>query len=257
VLAPLAVVLGAVAGLLARAGGRRPPRVRAAVLVLAGAALEVTLEVTNVAVPGGFAALAAAVLLAGVVANLRLVGAPVVAVGLAANLLVIGLNGGMPVRSDALAAAGLAGPGGGRHVADAGTRLGVLGAIVPVPGVPLVVTFGDLVAMVGLADVTANAVRARRRRNATGDADAGVSAERERADRVVIDLATIEREAAPQPAMATARPAHDWGTAPRPVPSSASQYSARPDATAPEPAMAASRPAASPSPARRAASHSR
>jgi hypothetical protein len=170
-LAPLALLVGLAAGLVARPGGRRPVRARALPVLAAGWLLEVVLAVAGVPVPGALAALATAAVLAAALANLRMVGATVVALGLAADLAVLAANGAVPVRPRAMAAAGVpaADLPGGREVEGAGTRLAVLGEIVPVPGLPLVVSFGDLVALVGAADVTANAVRGRRRRRA-GDA---------------------------------------------------------------------------------------
>lgn len=165
-IAPFAVLLGLAAGLVARPGGRRPAPVRALPVLAAGWLLDTALDVTRVPAPGALAALAAAAMLLAVLANLRQVGATVVAVGLAANLAVVAANGAVPVRAAALAAvgAGTERPGGGRELEDGATRLAVLGDVVPLPGVPLVVSFGDLVALVGLVDVSANYVRARRRR---------------------------------------------------------------------------------------------
>lgn len=112
--------------------------------------------------------------------NVRLVGMPVVLVGLLLNLLVITVNGGMPVRAEALrrvdadldvATVEL---GAKRQLEDEGTRLAVLGDIVPVPPIGQVLSFGDLVLAVGLADVTFRLLKPialpRRRRRTVAEA---------------------------------------------------------------------------------------
>ncbi|HUP85338.1 MAG TPA: DUF5317 family protein [Acidimicrobiales bacterium] len=103
-------------------------------------------------------------LLAFCAANLNHAGMGVVLVGIALNLVVIGVNGGMPVRSDAIVAAGIVQRGevaqldfgAKRHLEDSGDRLTFLGDIVPVPGVGEVLSFGDLGMSVGVATVLAN-----------------------------------------------------------------------------------------------------
>jgi hypothetical protein len=110
-------------------------------------------------------------LLAFVGLNLNLVGMGIVAVGIAMNALVIGVNGGMPVRPDAIAEAGIAAPsavdaldfGTKRHLETDDDRLTWLGDIVPVPlGAGEVLSFGDLVMAVGVADVIVHLLRRRR-----------------------------------------------------------------------------------------------
>ena len=134
------------------------------------------------------------------IANLHLTGMGVMTIGLSANLLVVMMNGGMPVSARALRAADLAVSAdlaGARHVEASGDQLTVLGDIIPVGG--QVVSYGDLIIAVATIDVVAHLVRRQRRPRS----------------------------------ITTARPDHDWGMAPRPVPSSASQYSASPDSDAP------------------------
>lgn len=105
-------------------------------------------------------------------ANLRVVGMGLVVVGTAMNLAVIAANGSMPVRPQALVAAGIAQweeiPslefGAKRHLEGPRDRLAFLGDIVPVPVLRQVLSFGDLVLAVGAADVIANLVRSPRRR---------------------------------------------------------------------------------------------
>jgi len=159
------------------------------------------------AVALGLAALS--LLVAFAIANLHLTGMGVMAIGLGLNLLVMMMNGGMPVSARALRAADVpAGElQGARHVEQSNDDLTVLGDMIPVGG--QVVSYGDLIIVVAMADVIANLVRRQRRQLPTA--------------------ASIN----------TARPVHDWGIAPSPVPSSASQYSASPDADAPRTLVAA------------------
>jgi hypothetical protein len=102
--------------------------------------------------------------------NLRIVGMGVVFVGLAMNALVIGVNGGMPVRRSAVVAADVAGYDdlpeiklkGKRHFEDEDDRLMLLADIVPVPPLGEVLSFGDLVMSVGVADVLVHLLRPQR-----------------------------------------------------------------------------------------------
>lgn len=150
--------------------------------------------------------LALAILIAFALANLHLIGMGVITFGLCCNLLVIALNSGMPVRERSLVAADVVaasdittlGLRGARHLERPGDRLTVLGDIIPMRG--QVVSYGDLIIAVATVDVVMHLARRQRRRHAS---------------------------------ISIASPAHDWGTAPRAVPSSASQYSASPDAEAP------------------------
>jgi hypothetical protein len=101
-------------------------------------------------------------LLAFAVVNLSLVGMGIVAVGLAANALVIGINGGMPVRPAAVAAARVD-YGRLHHPEGPGDRLSWLGDAIPARRLHLVVSFGDLILAVGVADVVAHLMHRRRR----------------------------------------------------------------------------------------------
>jgi hypothetical protein len=140
------------------------------------------------------------------VVNLHLTGMGVLAIGLGCNFFTMAANGGMPVSREALVAAhvvpasdvesiDLRGP---RHLERPGDVFRVLGDIIPIPG--QAVSFGDLIIAVAAADVVTHVARRQRRRAYS------------------INIA---------------RPVHDWGIAPSPVPSSASQYSASPEDDAP------------------------
>jgi hypothetical protein len=108
------------------------------------------------------------VLLVYAAANYRHVGMGVVFVGIALNLLVIAANGGMPVRASAIVAAGIVDHhaevhtldfGSKRHLKTDDDRLTWLGDVIPVPVATEVLSFGDLVMAVGIADVLAHLLR--------------------------------------------------------------------------------------------------
>jgi hypothetical protein len=94
-------------------------------------------------------------------ANIRLVGMPVVLVGLLCNLVVITANGGMPVEADAIVASHAATAdeldtldfGAKRHLAGDDDILTFLGDIIPVRVSREVLSFGDLILALGIADV--------------------------------------------------------------------------------------------------------
>jgi hypothetical protein len=118
-------------------------------------------------------------LLAFCVLNLRHAGMGVVFVGIALNLVVMGLNGGMPVRREAIVAAGITSSSDDVDVLDFGTKrhletsddhLTVLGDIIPVPVAGEVLSFGDLAMSVGVAAVLVNLLR-RRTRSLQGPVD--------------------------------------------------------------------------------------
>lgn len=99
--------------------------------------------------------------------NLHLVGMAVVSVGIVANLAPVLLNGDMPVRESAVIGAGIATPetvqfvelGAGRRFEEPADLLAPLGAIVPVDVLNEVLTFGDLIVLLGLVNVGFRTVR--------------------------------------------------------------------------------------------------
>jgi hypothetical protein len=88
-------------------------------------------------------------------------GTGLVALGLMANALVVGLNGAMPVSSDASGRAGIAtqdilsGADPRHELAGASTRLRLIGDVIPVllPVHPEVVSLGDVLVAAGLAQL--------------------------------------------------------------------------------------------------------
>jgi hypothetical protein len=164
----VAVILGIAIGLLT--GGRLQHlgerTFHAVPLLVVGVGLQlVSGLLTDVSV--GLVLLSYVALLAFCALNLRLIGMGVVLVGLAMNSLVIAVNGGMPVRRSAVVAADIAGYDdlpdiklkGKRHFEDEDDRLMFLADIVPVPVLHEVLSFGDLVMSVGVADALVHLLR--------------------------------------------------------------------------------------------------
>lgn len=176
----LAVLVGLLAGFLRR--GRLVHvghvRVRAKTLLLLGVVIPALADrfTRDVAVP--LVVFGLACLFAFALRNVRLVGMSVMAIGILGNLLATFLNDGLPVGRHALVAAGLASPAevdrvelsGARRLEEPTHRLRFLGDIVPLPETGQVLSFGDLVILVGLADITAN-LTLRRRRATTDEPD--------------------------------------------------------------------------------------
>ncbi len=225
--------------------------------------------------PAPLAACAFVALVIVAVRNAHLVGAPIVVLGMLANLAVLLANGTMPVDPDALVAAGMVDAAdrdrvevtGARHVLEDDDRLTFLADIVPVPWVGRVVSFGDLIVLVGVADMVANQLcRRRRRRPLPAGAQAAllsIAPPIPAPPGLELDLRALEarpaqtRPAQTRPAQTRiATPAQDWGTAPRPSPVSGSQYSASPLASAPARSQEA-RVSAAGDAARTAPSHNR
>ena len=203
--------------------------------------------------PGVVALLGLIAALAFTIRNLMIVGMAVVGVGIIANLMPIIVNGTTPVRPEALVEAGmidgdeldrvvLSGP---RELADDQTLLGWLGDTIPLGFADQVVSFGDLIILVGLADVIANLMLRRRARRLPSSALASLEAfgwhETEEELGSIIDLRTEMRPLYPDDdgeivrvfAKTSANPLQYWGAAPPPDAESPSQYSANPERTAP------------------------
>ena len=107
-------------------------------------------------------------LLAFALANRALAGMTIVVVGLALNATVIVVNGGMPVRAEAVAAVGLepgelaaADLGAKRHLEGPEDRLTFLGDVLPVRPLGEVVSVGDVVLATGVAALLFRLLRPR------------------------------------------------------------------------------------------------
>ncbi len=173
VLLAVAVFVGVAAGRLRPPLGLHAPRVqfRAMPLLAAGAALNLLAYVLD----GGLATVTLAaslgLLIGFVVANPQVTGVAVVGVGLLVNLAAVVLNGGMPVRPGALVEAGVVEEDelatvsfrGPRHLESDGDLLPVLGDVLPRPVGGEVLSFGDLIVVLGAADAVRDLARRRRR----------------------------------------------------------------------------------------------
>jgi hypothetical protein len=168
-------------------------------------------------------ALSIAVLASFAGVNRNITGVAVIGLGLVLNLGAVVLDNGMPVRPKALVAADVveaheladhevASP---RHLETDGDAFGWLGAIVPVPWLHQVVTFGDLLILVGLADAARDFGR---RRSRAPDVDVDGD-----------ELWPVPESERDQPADTTAAKVdQDCGDAPSPSPESGDQCSAKP-----------------------------
>ena len=147
---------------------------RHAWLLVIGVVLQVVTEVFHLAKTPDYALvlISYAALAAFALSNLRLAGMGVVAFGLALNIAPIAINHGMPVRASAIVEAQIARRdqvatldfGGKRHLQGPHDHLTVLGDILPDWIFREVLSFGDLVMAVGIADVFVHLLRTPRRR---------------------------------------------------------------------------------------------
>lgn len=215
----VAVLGGLAAGLLRPPLGARGVRLRVHRLPLlaagaAGTALAQSIDGDGASLAMG---LALAVLLAFVAGNLHVTGVAVIGVGLLLNLVAVVLNNGMPVRGGALVAAHVVQTeelastafDGPRHLESSSDRLAVLGDVLPLPVTREVLSFGDLIVLVGVADALRELGRRRR--------PAWSTAERRAYSSTMTQLSAV----------------HDWGAAPSGAPVAASQNSEKPDRSAP------------------------
>ncbi|MCI3948947.1 MAG: hypothetical protein K0R11_881 [Acidimicrobiales bacterium] len=138
--------------------------------LLAGVGLQVLAGPVGVGGRPGTTAVAGSYLclLAFTLANRALVGMPVVIAGLVLNATVILVNGGMPVRAEAVAAVGIdpdeldaADLGAKRHLEGPDDQLTFLGDVLPLRPLGEVVSVGDLVLAVGVAGLLFRLLRPR------------------------------------------------------------------------------------------------
>lgn len=251
----LAVIIGFAAGLIRRGRLRSILGVRIVSLPLLALAIGIGFATDQFDLPQpgwwAFAGLVAALIFT--IRNLMIVGMAVIGVGIIANLVPIVLNGATPVRAEALVEAGMVETGdldrvvvsGARAIADEETRLGWLGDTIPIAVADQVVSFGDLIMLIGVANTIANLMLRRRRRHLPSSALASLEAfgwhETEAKLGSVVDIRTELRPLYPADeggivrvfASTTASPVQDWGIAPPPDADVALQYSANPERTAP------------------------
>lgn len=251
----LAIVIGTIVGVsqgghVAALSGVRFASIPLVVIAVIGS---VAIEHLDLPAPGWIALGYLVMALVFTFRNIRLAGMAVVSVGIIANLVPIVLNGATPVRPEALIEAGmvdaadiervtLSGP---YELSDADTSLALLGDMIPLPFANQVVSFGDLIILVGIADVLANLLARRRQPTVSLSALASLEAfgwhEAEKASGSVVELRAELRSIYPEDegevvrvfANTSASPAQDCGIAPPPAAKSPSQYSANPERTAP------------------------
>lgn len=177
-LSALALVVGGVVGLILGGDLRHLAtwRLRSWWLLVPGVFAQIAADRWHLAGLGTVVLLAAYLcLLVFAGRNILLVGMGVVAVGLVANVAVITADGGMPVHPAAVVRAGIAAPGqlaavsyGRRHHLETGRdHVTFLDDRLPLGAAHQVLSIGDLILFVGVADVTANLIRRPRRRRAT------------------------------------------------------------------------------------------
>ena len=212
---------GLIAGRARRPGGGHAamPHVRRLGLVVAGIVLAMGAVLLHGELSVLCDALSIAVLAAFAGANRNVTGIAVIGLGLVLNLAAVVLDNGMPVRPEALVEAGAVEPedlaghevGSPRHLERDSDSFGWLGATVPVRGVAQVVSFGDLLILVGLFDTARDIGRRRNPAPSVDESD----------------------ELLPLPPSAhadttAAKQDHDCGDAPNPSPESGDQCSAKP-----------------------------
>jgi hypothetical protein len=260
------LVLAAAGGLVA-GRARRPigghgavPHLRQMRLLVAGCALALVAAMVHgdVSVLADALAIASIAVFCGV--NRNITGIAVIGAGLVLNLAAVVLDNGMPVRPKALVAADVVDADevahhhirDPRHLETDNDRFGWLGAVVPVPGLRQVISFGDLIVLVGLVDACRDLGRRRSRLpdvEGTDDIelwpvpDSGPAAPAPEAPEAAEAPAPAGATSADPAAGADGGPAQpggaasattsasvdqDWGTAPRPAPESGSQCSAKP-----------------------------
>jgi hypothetical protein len=165
----VAVVAGILLGLVSggRLGNVRDRPFRGIAVLTAAVVLQLAVQLLDLGGTSGLVLLLASYvgLLAVAAANRKLVGMPVVAVGLLCNFVVIAVNGGMPVRAEAITTidddvdVATLEFSAKRHLETDDDRLTFLGDVVPVPPLRQVLSFGDLILTLGTADVAFRLVR--------------------------------------------------------------------------------------------------
>lgn len=169
----VAVVTGIAVGMLRRPLGAHleDPRVLVPGLAAVAVGLHLSLWLLSPAVAGPLLGLSLFLLTGFGLLNLHLVGMGILTTGLALNAAVVLVNGAMPVRTTAVVAAGIAAPGelvlvdlgAGRRYEATGDWLPILGDVIPVAPIGAVVSFGDLIVLMGVGVVAADLVRYTRR----------------------------------------------------------------------------------------------
>ena len=171
-LAILSLLTGAAIGRIrgGRLAGIVDARIKAKGLLVAGIGATLILNVLEPSIPMFWLTIAMLSFLGFAAANLTLTGMIVLSIGMVLNLFPVLANGAVPVSELALQSVGVVDATGSavidgpRASTATATRLAFLGDVIPVPVVNRVVSIGDLIILVALADLTMNLfLRARRR----------------------------------------------------------------------------------------------
>jgi len=153
------------------AGGRLSAfaglKIRWSVVAIAGLALQAA-PVPGRTLPLVFLWVSFGLLLAFVVANIRVAGFAFILIGILLNFTVIALNHGMPVTRHALVASGqqetltlLVEEGGAKHHLAADDRLLFLGDVIPIAPIHQAVSVGDVFTYLGVMWVIVTGMRRR------------------------------------------------------------------------------------------------
>ena len=221
-LAPIfaAVVIGLSIGRLRRgriaAVARTKLRLKLLFVLAFGSGLAV--DLIDLPRPGIWAIAGLAAGLAFAVRNLHLTGMVVIAVGITANLLPVAVTGSTPVLESALVDAGMVAEvdldrvslDGARTLVGDSSGWNLLGDIIPVAAADQVMSFGDLIVLLGMVNVIANLMLQRRPRRVPSSALASLETlgwyESSAKDGSIIELATELRpvEASDQRQLASA-----------------------------------------------------
>lgn len=226
----LAVGVGVVFGYLRR--GRlvsiARARVRHPEFLLVAIAGSLVVDLTETGPSGAIAVVGLVGGLFFAILNLHLAGMAVITVGVVLNLVPVALNGAMPVRPDALVEAEMVTVDelprvsltGARELETDQTLLPFLGDTFPVRWTNQVVSIGDLVMVVGLADVVANLMVRRRRRRLPSSALPALEAMGWHEQRLgatgdpvepidLRDQVEVDLRDSPAPSSTSASPVHD------------------------------------------------
>lgn len=204
----VALAVGLLLGLLL--GGRprylAQKRFRWWLLLPLGVVLQLVVEANGVPAPQALLLVSYVYLLVFCAANLRHVGMGIILIGIALNTFVIAVNGGMPVREKAVRQAHLADAGKivridevKHHLEEPGDRFMVLADIIPVRPIRQVLSFGDLILSVGVADLLVHLlqpVSRMRRRTSDPATDAARDEGDDREPDGAIDLVALEQHGA-------------------------------------------------------------
>lgn len=169
----LAGAVGAVVGALRRPLGAHleTPSLVLSWVAIAGVALQAAVGLADLPAEPTLFAASLAMLAGFAVVNRHVFGMGVLALGLVCNLVAVLVHGGMPVRATALVSAGVAEPdelvdvdlGPVRRFERTDDLLPIIGDVLPVRPLGVVLSFGDVIALVGVGTIANDLARYSRR----------------------------------------------------------------------------------------------